>query len=253
MSSETSQQTDIDTATPPTQDEPAVDPASDTQGDAQCVGTLIGSFYEQVSQLVEAMIEVWPECKELRKKKLELDLACVHAPESLRNASRAQLIGGYHRIMSAKYTLCTKRDDSVMTDSEFHKEVPLLSGIDFDQKWTSDDIDEETKENMWEYILNLNRLANMHNLYSKVPTDMMRNIESMADNIHTNMEQGKMDMNLETISGQVMKNFKKEDLTSFAQHLSQNMGDITSVCSMLGDMLKPGTLSAKGTEGAGSR
>ena len=92
---------------------------------------------------------------------------------------------------------------------------------------------------MWEYILNLNRLANMHNLYSKVPTDMMRNIENMAENIHTNMEQGNMDMNLETISGQVMKNFKKEDLTSFAQHLSQNMGDITSVCSMLGDMLKP--------------
>lgn len=248
MSSPTPQQNnDIGTAVadaPP----PDAPPAADTeQDDPQCVGTLVNSFYEQVSQLVEAMIEVWPECKELRKKKLELDLACAHAPEGLRDTNRTKLIGGYHRIMNPKYALCSKRDDSVMTDREFHKDVPLLSGIDFDQKWTSDDIDEETKANMWEYILNLNRLANMHNLYSKVPSDMMRNIESMAENIHTNMEQGNMDMNLETISGQVMKNFKKEDLTSFAQHLSQNMGDITSVCSMLGDMLKTTASSAGGT------
>ena len=214
-------------------------PSSDTAPTVQCVETLVKSFYEHVGQLLDAMIEVWPECKELRKKKLELDLACTHAPQSMCDTNRKQLIVGYHDIMHHKYDLCMKRDDCIMTDRAFHEKVPLLQGIDFDQKWADDDIDDETKTNMWEYILNLNRFANMHNLYSKVPSNMMKNIESMAETIHTNIERGDGDMNIEAISGQVMQNLNKDDIKSFAKHLSQNVGDITSVCSMLGDMLKP--------------
>jgi hypothetical protein len=212
--------------------------ADAVQNGVSCVDALVDSFYNHVIDLLNAMIEVWPECKGLRKKKLEFDLTCTHSPDVMRIANRNKLIVGYHAIMHPHYTRCSKRDESIMTDTAFHTTVPLLNGIEFDRKWTEDDIDDETKEHMWGYITNLNRFANMHNLYAKVPTNMMKNIETMATSIHSSIEAGDTTMNIESISDRVMKDLNQDDLKSFAKHMSTNMTDITSVCSMLGDMFK---------------
>ena len=203
------------------------------------VDQIVEIFYQYSKQFIEALCEVWPECPELKRHKLKFELACVHPPASLALPSKRKLVANYHATMSPFYNRCTQKDESLLMDQNAQQDIDILNDIKFYQKW-SPDLHPETKENVWEYILSMNRYSNLYNLYSNVPSGMMGTIESMATGIASKMESGEMtmqDLNLQDLGQSVMQNIDKGELESFAGNMAGNMGDINSMYGMLGSML----------------
>ncbi len=200
---------------------------------------MVNIFFEYSKQFLEAMCEVWPECPSLKQYKLKFDMACVHPPAALALPAKRSLITKYHQAMSPHYARCNSKDESLLMDQAAQASIDLLKDIEFYKKWTPD-LHPETKENVWEYINNMNRYGNLHNLYSTVPTGMMGKIEDMANGIATKMSNGEMDMkdlNLNQLGQSVMQSMDHQDLNAFAENMAGNMGDIQSMYSMLGSMM----------------
>lgn len=203
------------------------------------VDQFVEIFYQYSKQFIEALCEVWPECKELKRYKLKFELACVHPPAALALPNKREMIRKYHKTMSPHYQRCTAKDETLLMDREAQRGIDILNDIKFYEKWTPD-LHAETKENVWEYILNMNRYSNLYSLYSNVPSGMMTKIESMATGIASKMESGQMsmqDLNLHELSQSVMQSMDKDDMEAFAGNMAGNLGDINSVYSMLGSML----------------
>lgn len=200
---------------------------------------MVHIFFEYSKQFLEAMCEVWPECPSLKQYKLKFDMACVHPPAAMALPAKRSLITKYHQAMSPHYARCNSKDESLLMDQAAQASIDMLKDIEFYKKW-SPDLHPETKENVWEYINNMNRYSNLHNLYSTVPNGMMGKIEDMANGIATKMSNGEMDMkdlNLNQLGQSVMQSMDHQDLNDFAQNMAGNMGDVQSMYSMLGSML----------------
>ena len=200
---------------------------------------MVHIFFEYSKQFLEAMCEVWPECPSLKQYKLKFDMACVHPPAALALPAKRSLITKYHEAMSPHSARCNSKDESLLMDQAAQASIDMLKDIEFYKKW-SPDLHPETKENVWEYINNMNRYSNLHNLYSTVPNGMMGKIEDMANGIATKMSNGEMDMkdlNLNQLGQSVMQSMDHQDLNDFAQNMVGNMGDVQSMYSMLGSML----------------
>ena len=58
---------------------------------ADMILQLCDVFFQYAKQFIEALCEVWPECSQLRSKKLEFEMACVHGPQSICLANRKEL------------------------------------------------------------------------------------------------------------------------------------------------------------------
>ena len=182
-------------------------------------------FYQYSKQFIEALCEVWPECPELKRHKLKFELACVHPPQALALPNKRKLVQNYHITMSPFYNRCNQKDESLLMDREAQKHIDILNEIKFYEKW-SPDLHTETKENVWEYILSMNRYGNLYNLYTNVPSGMLGKIESMATGIASKMESGEMtmqDLNLQELGQSVMQNIDKAELESFAGNMAGNM------------------------------
>jgi hypothetical protein len=209
---------------------------------------MVHIFYEYSQQFLEAMCEVWPECPALKQYKLKFDIACVHPPEAVTLPVKRSMIAKYHAAMSPHYTRCNSKDDTLLMDRSAQEGIAILNDIEFYKKWRPD-LHPETKENVWEYINNMNRYSNLHNLYSTVPTGMMGTIENMANGIAHKMSSGEMnmnDLNLQQLGQNVMQSMDHQDLDAFAQNMAGNMGDVQSMYTMLGSMLgsMPGAMPA---------
>jgi hypothetical protein len=196
-------------------------------------------FYQYSKQFLEALCEVWPECSQLRSKKLEFEMACVHGPEALCVENRKKLILNYYSEMSPHFARCTSKDDALMRDQAVQDGIPFLKPMCFYTKWT-EDLHDETKDNVWEYLNNMNRYANLYHLYAQVPSTMLGKIENMATTIASQLEHGQMDLkdlNLHQLGQNVMQGLDEGELQQFAQNMSSNMQDMNGLCGMLGSML----------------
>ena len=214
------------------------------------VDQIVEVFFQYSRQFIEALCEVWPECNELKRYKLKFELACVHPPASIAIAAKREMVLNYHKTMSPHYQRCTQKDDSLLLDRAAQQGIDILNDIQFYNKWTPD-LHPETKENVWEYLCNMNRYSNLYSLYSSVPAGMMGKIENMASGIATKMESGQMsmqDLNLQELGHTVMQNMDKQDMEAFAGNMAGNMGNLQSMYGMLGSMLNtmppPGTAAA---------
>lgn len=196
-------------------------------------------FHELSVQYLDALAEVWPECNMVKQTRLEYRMACVQGIGSSNKISQTKAIVAYHKAMSPFYERCTKKDDTVFMEEDLHRACAFLAKVGFQDKWT-EDLHPETKENVWAYMLGLNQYANMYNLYSKVPRQMLNTIEGMATGIASQIENGDLsmqDINVQTLGQQVASSIDMNELNDFANSMMQDQGSMTQMYSMLGSMM----------------
>ena len=197
-------------------------------------------FHQYLHQFLEALTEVWSECSETAKLKLEYEMACQQAPEVLRRKARKDFVTSYHRHMQPYYGRCSQKDESLMLDRSIQEPMPFIGKIQFYTKWTPD-LHPDTKNSVWEYLACLNQYANMHDIYTKVPSTMLSTIEGMATGIASKIESGEMsmtDLNVQTLGQQVAENIDMADLNTFAASMMSNKDNMTQMYSMLGSMMQ---------------
>ena len=221
------------------QEDLAVDAGSPRTESNPMMEQSISLFHNLAEQFLDALCDVWSDCDSLKEVYLKYKLSCVQAPASISAAARIKLVRAYHRSMSKYYMRCNEKDNSVFYEEDLLETNDLLRDIDFRNKW-SDDLHPQTKENVWQYVLGLNQYANMYNLYSKVPGNMLRTIEGMASGIAGKIEKGELnlsDLNLQTLGQEVSQNIDMEELNTFASSMMQNQEDMKQMYSMLGSMM----------------
>ena len=190
---------------------------ADPGGNEDILKQIVDVFYEYSKQFSEALVDVWPECPSLRSYKLQFDMSCVHPPQAVADKARVKLVEAYHADMSPYFDQCTKKSDELMTSQAIQSKIQVLSDIKFYEKWTQD-LHQETKDNVWEYINAMNKYAGLYSLYSKVPVGMMSNIQNMATDITTKLESGTMDLsnlNIMDLGQTVMQSMNPEDMQQF--------------------------------------
>ena len=197
-------------------------------------------FHQYLHQFLEAVAEVWSDCSATSKLKLEYEMACIQAPEIVRQEARIKFISAYHKHMQPYYTLCTQKDETLMLDQAAQARMPFIGKIQFYTKWTAD-LHVDTKASVWEYLTCLNQYANMYDIYTKVPTSMLTTIEGMATGIASKIETGEMsmaDLNVQTLGQEVAENINMADLNQFATSMMSNKDNMAQMYSMLGTMMQ---------------
>jgi hypothetical protein len=197
-------------------------------------------FHQYLHQFLEAVAEVWSDCSETAKLKLEYEMACQQAPQMLRRQARINFITTYHANMQPYYARCTAKDDALLLDRGIQEPMPFIGKIQFHAKWTPD-LHTATKDSVWEYLAFLNQYANMYDIYTKVPPTMLSTIEGMATGIASKIESGEMsmaDLNVQTLGQEVAENINMADLNTFASSMMSNKDNMAQMYAMLGSMMQ---------------
>ena len=203
-----------------------------------------GAFAEMLLQFLDALSDVFPECRKVVQYKLAFNvrvLACGGNQESIENVY-TQAITAYHNSMSPYYARCIEGDETLLAE-----DIDLMRNIDMEYKYTPD-LHEDTKAAIWEYIIKLNEFASIHSMYTQIPTGMLSSIENIAHNIAGKIGSGEMnltDLNLQNLSEQVMRSINVNDIQHFAQQLAGNgnnsnniLGNVSTMYNMVSSLMK---------------
>jgi hypothetical protein len=204
--------------------------------------SVLSAFLDLMQQFLAALKEVFPECPRVSQYAfaLNLRLSCC-ATDTARQAIAREAIDAYHQSMSPFYARCIEHDDTLLGE-----DIEAMTNIDMHLKWT-DDLHEDTKAAIWEYITKLSEFANIHSMYSKIPSTMLRSIENIAHGIAGQIGEGSMslsDLNLQTMAEQVMQALSSDDLMEFATQMQASgnganmMDNVTTMYSMMSSLMK---------------
>lgn len=203
--------------------------------DPNVVQTCINAFIDYEGQFLDALIEVFPECTELKTCKLEFDMATKHAPASLREPKKKQLVEVWNEYMGPYASACQQRNATVvMKNNNF---PPSIQKMNIEGKWNDVTLDDATRDCIWQYISELQRYGQMYVLYTAVPNNMMEKIQSMAMTMAQDMQRGNISpatLDIQALSQQVSEQVSEEDIQHFATNM---MGNMNTVNSLLGTIM----------------
>lgn len=191
----------------------------------------IDAFVEMEGQFLSSLIEVFPECPNLRQTKLEFNMATSIASQ------KEGLVQQWLQYMGPFFGDCTNKNVAkVIQDKNF---PPSVRQIEIEKKWIDPDVDNDTRDAVWAYLNELNRLAQMYQLYTAVPGGMMSTITNMAQDMANQIQSGTMDMNnlnLQQLSQQVSQQIDQNELNQFASNMNPN--SIGNLMGMMGNLPK---------------
>ena len=217
----------------------AASPPSENLSSAESV---LSAFLDLMQQFLAALKEVFPECPRVSQYAfaLTLRLSCCSS-NTARQAIAREAIDAYHQSMSPFYARCIEHDDTLLGE-----DIEAMTNIDMHLKWT-DDLHVDTKAAIWEYITKLNEFANIHSMYSNIPSTMLRSIENIAHGIAGQIGEGTMslsDLNLQAMAEQVMQALSADDLMQFATQMQASgnganmMDNVNTMYSMMSSLMK---------------
>ena len=115
--------------------------------------TPLDCFVELMIEFVEAMNDIFPECDKTYTNLCELrEITQAKATEKL-----DKLVRVWHLGMSPHFAACTQCDDSIML-----RQASILSRFDMKKKWQDPQFNDDSKEAVWAYINQLNKLSALH-------------------------------------------------------------------------------------------
>lgn len=203
---------------------------------------VLNGFIDMLQQFLQALEDVFPECAKVRQYQLALKMRLLMCGEN--TASRTgvlrEAIESYHESMQPYYARCIEHDDSLLSEN-----IDIMHNIDMALKWT-DDLHSDTKLAIWEYITKLNEFANIYAMYAKIPVGMLNSIENIAQTFASQIGNGSMgfgDLNLQSMTEQVMGALNTGDLQEFAQRMQSGdgesmMSNVTTMYSMMSSLMK---------------
>ena len=217
----------------------AITGSEEAQSRSSIAHNVTESFVDMMTQFLDAMQEVFPECLRVRgyRVALQVELARNASDPAALAAFKQRAIGGYHDSMGPYYARCLERDESLI-----HEPIDLMVNIALPAKWTAD-LHPDTKAAIWEYILKLNEFSNVYSMYSRVPPNMMHSIESVAHTLASQITSGQTrlnDVNLYSVSQQVVNSINPDELRAFAETLQTGnvMENVGNMYAMMSSMMR---------------
>ena len=197
--------------------------------------TTLNGFVEMLTQFLHACSEVWPEDTVIRDYKLKIDLAINQAiSPQIKKEAMVKLINKWHTSLTPYYQRCAARDPTVFTETN----AEVILSINLREKWLDNGIDEETRDCIWEYILEINRYAQLFSgLFSRIPSGTLNKIQSTAMNLANKIQEGKMnlaDIDLNKLGRDVVDGLEEGEIEEFTQNI---MSDPSTLQNLAASML----------------
>jgi len=190
---------------------------------------VLPAFVSTVEELLNGLFDVFPECDKVKKKLLKFR-AFVKTPAVLDEQGAVleeprikidgakMLIKDWHSQMSPFYDVVRRRDMATL----FNSDLKIIEELDIRTKWQDPEFDQESRENLFQYIDSLNMYSQM---YCSIPTRMLSKIEGVAQQLAAKMANGETNLaslDLFKIGESVIQGTSEEELMEFAG----NMGEI---------------------------
>lgn len=185
----------------------------------------LNAFMSMMGQFLDACSEVWPEDEALRTYKLAFELVKNPAMQS----ARESFINEYHESMKPFFERCNRRDVTLFTEEC----IEMLREVNMRAKWLDNSIDDETRDVVWQYVLELNKLSQMYvGLFSKIPSTTLDRIQQTAVTLAGKISAGEMtpaDLNLASIGQEVVDGLSEEEINAFTENL---LSDPTALANL---------------------
>lgn len=196
--------------------------------------TTLESFFEMLSQFLDACQEVWPEDTNIRDYTLKINLAVTNAlSQDLKVTAMKRIINEYHACLTPFYDRCAKKDPTVFTECH----IEPLEEVGMREKWLDATVDDETRSAIWEYVLEMNKYSQLYaGLFSRIPKQTMGRIQTVAMDLAAKIQGGQMsiaDLDLNKLGNDVVDGLDEEEIQEFTQNMMSDPALIQNLCSNL--------------------
>lgn len=193
-------------------------------------GQHLEAFIDMMEQFLTACREVWPECNGLET--LQLGFNMVKSPMG----NKEEFVKDYYESLEPYFSRCNARDPTLFTEEN----IPFLAVVNMREKWLDASVDDETRDCIWDYILELNKLAQMYcGLFAKIPDATLERIQTMAQSIAARIQSGEMspaDLSPEKLTeiGQdVVDGLSEEEIKAFTDNILSDPSALQELASSL--------------------
>ena len=134
--------------------------------------TTVHQFNDMMSQFFDELVVTFPEEKQLKKYKVTYEL--------IKKTNPRKCVDMYMESAKKVHTQIMNKDDQFFLTGE----VEFLDALNI-KKWWNDDLSENTKNAIWQYLQSLNVLGMT---IVAIPDDAMKTIEQVAKQVEQNMQ-----------------------------------------------------------------
>ena len=191
-------------------------------------------FLDILGQFLDACLVVWPEDAALKDYKAGFTMIMNPALGAIGEQGKDKLVREYHESLSPFYQRAAQKDVTLFTEER----IPILEEVNLREKWLDNSISESTRETIWAYVLEMNRLAQMHcSLFSKIPEGAMGRIQSVSNDLAAKLQSGQLNMNeldLASIGQDVVAGMSEQELEGFMQSVLSDPAAIANLASSFG-------------------
>ena len=181
-----------------------------------------GAFVAQAEQLLSSFVEVFPECPDTDSCLQLFKVLCKGDAEK-----EDKLIRNWQAVMHPVSEDVRNRniEPVLVAVSEIH----ALKSIHISEKWRDSGFSDDSKENVWKYIVALNTYAE---LYCAIPSNVLGKLESMAGDIGERLASGNLDLStldINKLGEDIVKGMSEKDLQEFtdsAEHICKVLGGL---------------------------
>lgn len=189
-------------------------------------GQHLEAFINMMGQFLSACREVWPECNGL--KTLELGFNMVNSPMG----NKKEFVKDYYDSLEPYFSRCNERDPTLFTEEN----IPFLAVVNMRDKWLDESVDDETRDCIWDYILELNKLSQIYcGLFAKIPDATLERIQTLALGIGERIRSGEMSpeecnpQKCFEIAHEVLNGLSEEEIKAFQDNIDlDNLGEIAA-------------------------
>ena len=125
------------------------------------MATSVGTFNDMLEQFLNELEETFPEEKSFKKYHTSFDI--------MRKANSKKCVEVFMKVATPLSAQIMSKDDSIFSSEEF-------SDLDIGKYW-NDDLSENTKNVIWQYLQTLNILGMT---ITNIPPEMLSMVENVA-------------------------------------------------------------------------
>ncbi len=190
----------------------------------------LNAWIGMLDQFLMACSEVWPEDEKMRTFKMGFEL--VKNP--IARSAQKDMITDYYESMQPYFARCSARDVTLFTEEN----IEFLREVNMRDKWLDNSVNNETREVIWEYILELNKLSQMCvGLFSRIPDTTLDRIQQTAVTLAGKIQSGEisaLDLDLSSIGQQVVDGLSEEEIESFSANLLSDPSTLANLAAGFG-------------------
>ena len=129
------------------------------------------AFNSMMQEFIEELIETFPEEKSLKVQ--------YNAFLTLKKTNSKKVVEGFMANINPYVEAINQKDENV-----FKQDIEFLKKINI-SKWWTDDLSENTKSAIWQY---LSTLVMLGTTITSIPADILKSIEGIAENCANQMD-----------------------------------------------------------------